>query len=727
MELLNIYKITSPNPSMQALQSKDWKFAPREILIPPNLHAWLLEQLYLQKNNLFLWTPVLIALGIGLYFSLPTEPPVLFGLAAFLLSASILVLIAPARTKSRTGQGAFLFSLSISLVVAGFLTAQIRTASINTHVLEKRLGPVNITGTIKSVEILEGKKGSRIILENPEIDNRPPDKTPQRIRLQLRADQNIAPGQKIKALATLNPPSGPVIPGGFDFRRHLYFQKIGAVGFIYRAPEIQEPNQSTLNLETLRQSINQRITKILPAQQAGIVTALITGHRKQITDNDNSAMRDAGLAHILAISGLHVGFIAGFIFFSARLFMASIPPLALNYPIKKIAAIIAFAGAIFYMLLAGTTVPTQRAVLMSGIIFLAVILDRSPISLRLVAFAALCILLSAPESLLSASFQMSFGAVTALVAFYEATRNFWSKTYSKAGFARKATLYILGVATTTLIASFATAPFALYHFQQVSALGSISNLIAVPILAFWVMPCAILSILLMPFGLDTLPLQIMGQGCAQILSIAHWSADLPSAAIHTPEISFPAFIMLCIAALVIILWRGAGKILALPLIIAAVFSAQTKTHPDILIAASHNIFAFKTDQSTLYATSLSKEKFVRENWERALGLNTKILPTDASAKQTANAPKCDAQACRLEIKGKKISFVKQPYALQADCIWADIVISQNPIKTRCPAKVKLDKFDTWKNGAYAIWIKSNGTIQIKNTRDQTGQRPWGTK
>ena len=127
-------------------------------------------------------------------------------------------------------------------------------------------------------------------------------------------------------------------------------------------------------------------------------------------------MQQSGLAHLLAISGLHLGLVAGFVFFAVRGVLSAWPAVVLRYPVKKWAAAAAISMSAVYLVLAGTTVPTQRAFIMTGLILLAVILDRRGISMRLVAWAAAVVLLLRPEAFLSVSFQMSFAAVIALIA-----------------------------------------------------------------------------------------------------------------------------------------------------------------------------------------------------------------------------------------------------------------------------------------------------------------------
>ncbi|MBK9585048.1 MAG: ComEC/Rec2 family competence protein [Alphaproteobacteria bacterium] len=449
------------------------------------IRLWILEQIALQKDRAALWLPVLLGLGIGIYFALPEEPPLVLGLFTWVLMAAVLAAIWPYRFGKK-GRKLYFGIIIMLLPLTGFAAAQIRTHKAFTPMIERKIGPVTLTGTIRSVEKLPGKKGSRVVLDGLRIEDIEPSKTPRLVRLQLRQDSDIRVGQKISALAELTPPSAPVYPGGYDFRRSFYFQGIGAVGFIYRAPEIlAQPTQGLWNIEGLRQSIAGVLWRELPAEQAAIVSALTIGQQKGIPEKDEEDLRDAGLAHLLAISGMNISFVAGLIFFLTRLLLAASPVLALKFPIKKIAATLSFAGAVFYMMLSGAEVPVQRAVLMTGIVILAIIMDRTPISLRLVSFSAFVILLVSPESLISASFQMSFGAVIALVAFYEGTEQFWIRSYRDAGPLRRIALYFIGVCLSSLIASTATAPFAAYHFQQFPTYGLLANLMAVPLMGFF--------------------------------------------------------------------------------------------------------------------------------------------------------------------------------------------------------------------------------------------------
>ena len=341
------------------------------------------------QGHFFLWMPVFLALGISAYFALPIEPPVAVALLGFALAFALYVLWRHAGL------------LCLLLIVAGFGAAQIRTILIAAPILSKAHGPAEISARVEAVEYLPAGQGVRFLLSDVAVEDLAAEATPRKVRLTYKGAgaENYVVGDRIAALVKLNAPSAPVIPGGFDFQRYLFFKGIGAVGFIYRAPEIigQGGGEGAI-IESWRQAIAQRIFAAMEDQaRAGVATALLTGYRAGITGDDQEAFRAAGLAHLLAISGLHVGLFSGFVFFVVRLCLALIPALALHHPIKKYAAALAFVAAFIYTLLAGATIPTQRALLMIGVFFLAIILDRSPLSLRLVAFAAFVVLLIFPE------------------------------------------------------------------------------------------------------------------------------------------------------------------------------------------------------------------------------------------------------------------------------------------------------------------------------------------
>lgn len=683
-----------------------------------------------QKDRLLLWIPVFFAVGIGLYFSLRFEPPVVAALPFVLMGLTALLLFKDRREESVPYAVGWLICLFVFTVSSGFLAAQLRTQQLQAPVLEREIGPVGLTGIIRNIERLEGGKGNRVILGHVDIENLAASKTPAQIRIKLHDGSNVAIGDKIKVLAGLNPPSAPVMPGSFDFQRYAYFKQIGAFGFAYREPEIltQAPDRSfNIFISGLRQDIITRIEKILPYPEASFAVTMLTGQRSTITEEDWEAMRSSGLAHMLAISGLHVGLIAGVIFFLSRLLMALSPRLALYHPIKKYAALIAFTGALGYTLLVGASIPTQRALIMTGIALFAIILDRDAISLRLAAIAAFAVLLISPEALFSAGFQMSFAAVIGLIAFYEAVRPYWSRWHSRAGWGRRIGLYMLGISMTTVIATLATAPFSIYHFQHFAPYSLPANLVAVPVMGFVVMPSVVLTLLLLPFGLESVGLAIMGKGISLILHIAHDVAAAPGAALLVPAWPFTAFMIIICSALFFVLWQGHLRFITVAGILISVFIIINHKQDDIIITSSSDLVTLQNGNG-LYISSTRHDRFSSEVIARHYGYKeqyVKRFPLEGYLKDE-DAIKCGELGCRLKHKGKKIALSYEQQALESDCKWSDILISKHPVKDwNCSANIIIDTFDLWREGGHSLRIvPATGEIFLNSVAKYRGQRPW---
>jgi len=668
-----------------------------------------------QRDVFFLWWPVFFGIGIGAYFGLRFEPPLFLSVVLGLCALAGLVL-------AWRSVGARVFAFVVVLVVSGFMMAQVHTIRVASPMLAKKTRGVDMVGVIEALEALEEGAGSRMILKDLTVEGMASDDMPRAVRVRVRKDEGLKAGQRVAVAGQLMPPSAPILPGGFDFQRYMFFKRIGAVGFIYYAPEVlqeaPQDEQFLLLLRGWRSVIAQRVQVVLGEQKGAVATALLTAERSAIAEEDTVAMRESGLAHILAISGLHIGLFSGVIFFIVRLVLAVVPGMALHYPIKKYAAVIAFAGACFYGMLAGFPVSTQRALIMLSVVYLAVLLDRSPFSMRLVAFAALAVLVINPAALMGASFQLSFAAVAALIVVYEWLRPFWSVWYAQGTFFKKVALYFIGVCLTTVIASTATAPLALYHFQQVSMLGNAANLVAVPMMAFVVMPFAVLALFLMPFGLEGLPLQGMGWGIGHMLETAHYFSSIPGAIWRVRVFPLAGLLCLVFAFFGVALLKGWVRMVALPLVVMGVLVIGMHQLPDILMAQSFDLVMVRGEDERLYLSSKRKEKFVAENWQEAYGREAGAA-VKFPYEGVNDVMACDASACRMEVKGRKVSFVRDRLVIAAECGWADVVISDDFLKG-APCKV-LSKSSGYRGGAHAVYLDD---MRIETTEDRRGLRPW---
>lgn len=672
-----------------------------------------------QKERLFLFSPVCVGAGVCAYFALRVEPSWVMALLPLLVLSPLLAVLVPRRLNSLAFYFSFVLLMAVFLGAAGFALAKLRTDLAATPMLTKPIKVTQIEGRVASIEFLEEGEGRRFILKDLNIEKLSPEETPYSVRLKVRKGYHVQPGDRIRVLGSLNPPSAPVAPGAFDFQRFSYFKQIGAFGFAYRDPVVIKTadDNFSLWLEHLRQYVGERIIKAMPAREAGIANALMTGERAAISEQDNQEMRDSGIFHIISISGLHISMIAGVVFFAVRFLMALFPTFALYHPIKKYAAVIALVATILYMFMVGATVPTVRSVIMTGIVLLAVMFDRIPLSLRVVAIAALLIIVLVPEAVMGASFQMSFMAVTGLVAFYEATRRYWVDVYRNSGWLRRGLIYLAGVCVTTVIASIATAPFSIYHFQQFANYGLLGNLLAVPLTSFIVMPAILLAYVLMPFGLDGPALWLVGQGVSGMLWVSHMVAHLPHAVWNPPAWPVTALVSCALAGIWACLLQGWGRLAALLPLLAAFVFVMSWQPPDILVSASGKLMALRTSDDQVYMSTRRADRFSAEAWVRLLGHGA----TRPQAFREGPLD-CDEFACRYQAGARKVSFAFHAGAHAEECAWADVAIADDPVRARpCAASVVVDRFDLWRAGAHAVWLDD---LRVQSVKGQRGARPW---
>ena len=694
--------------------------------------GWISGHLAAERERWPLWLPVGFGLGIAIYLGLKTEPSPLIGVC--LLVGGLVSAIVARRYSNPASLVLAPTSVVVLTIAAGFAAIQARSNLVAAPILGQNLSYADVAGTVVQSESLS--RAHRFVLADVAISGIPLDETPARIRIRVAGETgaHIRAGDRLTFNARLLPPPGPAAPGAFDFQRRAWFDRIGAVGFSFGAPTVHESSQpptasqrAATTLALLRGSITERVLAILPGTTGAIAAALITGERGAIPPHVLAAVRAAGLAHLLAISGLHIGLVAGFVFLLVRGGLALVPSIALHWPLKKIAAGLALLAALFYMFLAGASVPTQRAVVMTGIVLLAVLTDRTAISMRLVAWAAALVLLIRPEALIGASFQMSFAAVVALVAVYEAIGRRVRVGYGRRSMFGRLTVYLAGVALTTIIATTATAPFVLFHFNQLAAYGLLANLIAVPLTAAWVMPFGVLALVGMPLGLDTIFLQPMGWGIDIIVTVAQTIATWPGAVQRFPTIPAWGLASATFGGLWFCLmqqrWRYAGALG----IAAAIISMTTVRVPDVLVERDGNLVALRAPDATYWFSSLRREEFTREIWLRRAGVaNYQSFPENGAT--TADQIACDTLGCMSQIAGKKVAVVFDPAALADDCMAADIVVAPRLfLPAACDQPIaRVDRRALLRDGAHAITI-IGGSIRLSSANEIRGRRPWVPK
>lgn len=685
---------------------------------------WLWRQATEERERWVLWMPVFIGIGVAVYFGLAFEPPLWLGVAGLAAAVALRLMVRrwPLPAAAAT---------CLALAFLGLTAAQLRVAVVSAPFLSRDLNRAAIEGRVCEADLQP--RGYRLYLDDVTIAGVTPEATPRRVRVGV--GKGFSPdqlGQWVGVTASsLGPISAPVAPGSFDFQRDVFFKRIGAVGYSLEPPRSIAPRSAEgwlaslpCRLSALRLAIAERIRAVLPGDTGAIGVALITGDQGAISAATMQRMRDSGLAHLLSISGLHIGLVAVILFVTLRRALCLVPTIALNYPIKKWGAVVAFVGTLFYVLLAGAPVPAVRSFIMTGMFLLAVMLDRTAISLPPVAWAAVAVLLVTPEELAGPSFQMSFAAVVALVAAYEATQAQRLRWRAEAGWVGRAGLYMGGLLCTSLIATLATGPYSIYHFNRIAYYGVFANMVAVPLTGVWIMPWAVLAIILMPFGLERFALVPMGWGIDGILAIAGYVAALPNAVSVVPAMPIAGLAIITIGGLWLCFWQRRWRLAGLPVMAAGLATILLTRPPDLLISEDGRFFAVVAPDGRLLLSKKRANKFVTDNWLRRS--DTEVAePLTIDGNDAGGRLACDSLGCIYQAFGRTVALVQQPMALLEDCSTSDVVVSLEPVRVPCkPTTAVIDRFDLWRNGVHAIWIGEDGRIEIRSVRELRGDRPW---
>ena len=655
-----------------------------------------------QRGHLIPWVPVCLSAGIVAYFALKSEPEMnkylWIGMGALLLALMTRyagVLLSPVLW-------------ALALIAAGFCLAGVRANQMDAPVIGWRYyGPVE--GRIVGID-RSGSDAVRLTLDQVVLRGVPPEKTPERVRLSLHGQQGFVeprPGLRVIATAHIAPPGGPVEPGGFDFQRHSWFLKLGGVGYT-RTPLLAiSPPDDGQWLFKARMGLSARVQQALPGEVGAFAAAIMTGDRAGMGLETLKALRVSNLAHLLAISGLHMGLLAGFVFAVFRLGFAAVPVIGLRVPAKKLSAVMALLVAAGYLALSGGNVATERAFVMVAVALVAVLFDRRVFSLRAVAVAAVIVLCLRPEALLGPGFQMSFAATTALVAVFG-----WIRDHK----VRLGPPWMQGISSvviSSLVAGLATAPVAAAHFNQIAHYGLIANLVCVPLMGVLVMPAAVVAACLIPLGLDMIALWIMGLGLRWILGVAHWVSGLEGArgTVVSPEPYVLPLMML--GALVIVLWQGRGRFAGVvPVALAFVLWSQT-TRPDVLIADTGALVGVMTKDGR----ALNKDRgagFIALNWLENDG--------DAAGQEGAAGrwtPALSKAYNITAIRGKRAAEALTSCAAQEWVVMNVDPPHELPCRVIHPQTLK-------KSGALALYRTDSG-IRTVTARQVTGARLWNVQ
>ena len=669
-------------------------------------------------GRLLPWVPVAFGTGIAFYFAADREPV----LSVAVITATTLGIAAFLLRRSKF----FAAAVMVASVAAGFATATFRTAHLGHEVLARSAYSVSLSGFVEARDIRE--RTDRFVLRVTQIDGPRLQTRLERVRLSVRKGMAPNVGSFVEMKARLQPPLSPLRPGSYDFSRDLFFQGIGASGFVTGSIKAHEPPVAgglslryAAFMQDLRDAIDARIRTTLDGDKRAIATALLTGRRDAITTPVNDAMFISGLGHVLSISGYHMAVVAGVVFFAVRALLALVPVLTVAFPIKKWAAAAALVAAAFYLLLSGAEVATQRSFYMTAVVLIAVMVDRRAITFRTLALAAIVVLVLAPEALVHPSFQMSFAATLGLVALVQIgmPRLFATPENSNAA---KVALWggreLITLTLASLVAGFATTPYAAFHFHRITPYGVLANLAAMPVVSAVVMPAGMLGLAAMPFGFDGFFWWLMGVGIDWMIAVTEWVAALPGAIGRITAFGIGPLIVSSLGIVLLGLLRTPLRWTGAVLLLASVIWVVMMPQPDILISGDGRNVAVRGRDSHLHLMKTAKDAFLVKEWLAADADGREV--TDASL---GDGVSCDGEGCVAPMAdGRFVALSLKPDGLADDCMRAALIVTAMSAPQGCDASViELKRLRA--QGALALHWTRRGFV-IDAVRPRGTSRPW---
>ncbi len=665
------------------------------------LSSYIADNIKKETHNLILWVPVLQGAGILVYFSLNFEPHFIATIAIFLLALPLFILTIMYYRKY------LMLVVIIASLSVGFISALTRTKLISTHTINRKIYVANIIAQVKEIN----DKGSykQLLLSEVKNINSKTDNIKITVRTRIEGDIDI--GDQIILSAILFPPHVAPSEYAYDFARISYFQQISAVGFATSAVTLyQKANnkKSHEHIESFRQYIYKNLQKNMNKLHANITAALLIGKKDGIDKNVMETIRNAGIAHLFVISGLHLAFVSNLFFILFRNIFALSETIALKYNTKKISAIISMVPTVFYLLITGMQISAQRAFIMVTLAIIAILIERKYNSLIAIAFAAFSILLLEPESLLKPSFQMSFSAVLALIASYQiSTEKF---------FINKTIKYFISIFLSSIVASLATMTYTIYNFNYISAGGVITNLIAIPIITLFTIPMGIIYTILIPLQSEKLVSGIIGYSIDVVLKLSEKVSNIEYSTMHMHSIYPAVVVIITLGLLWLCLWQRNWRFFGLAIIIIGIFAATIYKAPDILAISGNAVV--KENDNLLYSLTKKNRNFISMTWAKQNG-QLKALHYKNYNGQNKRLS-CDDFGCTYRSANKLVLLAYKQESVVQNCSNVDLIVQLDKFVYPACNTLVIKYYDLEDYGTHSIWL-SNKKIKIKKIRSN---RPW---
>jgi len=672
-----------------------------------------------ERDQLPLWLPVGLILGIGAWFALPDANAWI----AFLLLAFTAALAGLAAAPgTRWGRALLVFSLTAALG-CGLIWRKAESAAAPRL---ERAGMMEVTATVESVQRLAAERIVRLVV-------RPlGERLPYRLRVNVDEDK-VAPGldagATVRLRAWLMPPAPMAVPGAYDFARVAWFQRIGGTGRAIDVAVVAPASSRSLSARIAgwRQRLSARIRGQMGGAEGGIAAALATGDQGGISDQDAEAMRRSGLAHLLSVSGLHLTAVVGAVMLLTLKLLALSPALALRFRLVLVAAAAGALAGVAYTLLTGAEVPTVRSCIAALLVLAGIALGREAITLRLVAVGALVVLLLWPESLPGASFQMSFAAIVAIIALHENPRvRAWFSRRDES-LPTKAARAMLALILTGLAVELALMPIALFHFHKAGLYGALANVIAIPLTTFVIMPLEALALLLDLAGLGAPFWWLTSQALSFLLWLAYAAAGAPGAVALLPAMPPAAFASIVAGGLWICLWRTRWRLYGLAPIAAGALWAVATPAPDLLVTGDGKHLVLSTGDGRLALLRPRAGDYVRDTLAELSGAEPDYLELERLPVAACSADLCaaniDRNGRRWRILVTRTRHLVRWDQMIAACAGADIVVADRPLPRGCnPRWLRADLLFLRRTGGLAVTL--GGRPSVATVAEREGRHHW---
>lgn len=676
------------------------------------------------------FVPLFLSIGIGLFFSADLHFSMVVTCIGVVCTIIVTLVAKVLATRSAILEVPYFIFAAVCVICIGYGASAFRTNYVRAPILHQATDELMLRGVVDAMDVHPNSVRLYLThLKASQWDTALYGEIPKVVRINShhnRRNMHVGIGDVVAVRCILLPPPKPALPGAFDFARNAYFKQMGAIGYAISMPRVVTVDNDDIDwidvllkenvvINKIRQTIASRIATHMESRESAIAKGILVGDSSAISENDWNALRVSGTAHLIAVSGMHIAVVSALVFFTVRFLLSLLPSVGLMYNSKKIAAIIAMLLTFLYLLLTGSPISGQRAFLMAVIVLVGIVLDREAHGLHCIAIAAIAILLLTPESLFSPSLQMSFAACLALIAYLKCSITYMRQLLPGLGLAAKLTIYVGSLLIASSLASIATTPFIMYHFQQFSPYSVLANLFCVPLSDLVFMPAGMLAIVLMPLRMEWLPLYIMKVGIRAMMWVSHYTSTLPKSIVHIPEMHNTGLIAASLALFLICISQTKIRYIVLPLVIYSVSSIYMQHElPAFVISGGGRLFATSLqvdERAVLVPSSLSTERYVRSVWKQMYGDDMDI----SNSINKYNIPNCNKDVCEWTRHNKTLFVIASRVGAELYDVEDHMICPQNTAifinmynNTKCDdAMANIVLKDLTKHGTHTIYMQQS--------------------